>query len=147
MLTLFRTRRAAAAVLVTVAALTLAACGDGDDATSASSTSSTSNPPIDALPTATQPTPTRPSLRTETIDIAGGTVTGGARKIEAKTGEVLRLIVRSDVADHAHLHGYDLLADVAPGRDGVIDVTANIPGVFEIELEDAGLPIGELEVR
>ena len=53
----------------------------------------------------------------------------------------------SDVADHVHLHGYDLMANVAPGAPATIRFTADAPGRFEIELEDLGLQIAELEVR
>ena len=45
------------------------------------------------------------------------------------------------------MHGYDLMADVAPGKPATIRFTANTPGLFEIELEDLGLQIAELEVR
>jgi hypothetical protein len=55
--------------------------------------------------------------------------------------------VRSDVADHVHLHGYDLMRDVAPGAPAQLVFTADIPGRFEIELEDRHLQLAELEVR
>jgi glucose/arabinose dehydrogenase len=57
------------------------------------------------------------------------------------------LVVESELTDHVHLHGYDLMADVAPGAPATIRFTADAPGRFEIELEDRGLQIGELEVR
>jgi hypothetical protein len=44
-------------------------------------------------------------------------------------------------------HGYDLSADVAPGRPAVIDFTADAPGVFEVELEQAHLRLFELQVQ
>jgi hypothetical protein len=46
-----------------------------------------------------------------------------------------------------HLHGYDLSADVAPGAPATIRFEANAPGRFEIELENTGVQIAELEVR
>ncbi len=57
------------------------------------------------------------------------------------------LVVESGLTDHVHLHGYDLMADVAPGAPATIRFKATAPGRFEIELEDRGLQIGELEVR
>ena len=57
------------------------------------------------------------------------------------------LVVESELTDHVHLHGYDLMADVAPGAPATIRFKATAPGRFEIELEDRGLQIGELEVR
>ena len=57
------------------------------------------------------------------------------------------LVVSSDIADEVHLHGYDLMADAAPGEKARIAFVATIPGRFEVELEDRALQIGELEVR
>jgi hypothetical protein len=73
---------------------------------------------------------------------AGGVIERGSVKL----GRDVVIVVRSDVADHAHLHGYDLMADVAPGKPGRIEFTASIPGQFEIELEDRGQLIAVLEV-
>ena len=58
----------------------------------------------------------------------------------------MRVVVRADVSDHVHLHGYDLLADVAPGNPARIDFVADVAGVFEVELEDAGTLLFNLEV-
>ena len=57
------------------------------------------------------------------------------------------LVVTSDVLDHVHVHGYDLLRDVGPGKPARIAFRATIPGRFEIELEDRHVPIAELTVR
>ena len=65
----------------------------------------------------------------------------------SQRGREVVIVVNSDVADQVHLHGYDLTADVAPGAPGTIRFTADAPGRFEIELEDRGLQIAELEVR
>lgn len=51
------------------------------------------------------------------------------------------------MADEFHLHGYDIKADLTPGVGGAVNVTASIPGKFDIELEDSGLTLGNLEVR
>ena len=64
-----------------------------------------------------------------------------------KKNKRIILVVRSALADEVHLHGYDLTADVAAGGTVRIRFKATIVGRFEIELEDRGLPIGELEVR
>jgi hypothetical protein len=45
-----------------------------------------------------------------------------------------------------HVHGYDLMADVAPGSPARIDFVADVPGVFEVELEDAGTPLFRMAV-
>ena len=67
-------------------------------------------------------------------------------RIEAKRGQRAVLTIQSRVRDHVHVHGYDLLADVAPGRLTRITFTANVPGRFEIELEDRHELVAELRV-
>lgn len=70
-----------------------------------------------------------------------------AKKVTVKQGRQVELVVKSALADEVHLHGYDLRADVAPGKPATIRFKANAPGLFEAELESRGLPIIELEVR
>jgi hypothetical protein len=55
-------------------------------------------------------------------------------------------VVRADVEDEVHLHGYDLSADVAPGQAARITFTADVAGEFEVELEELGIPLAELTV-
>ena len=82
------------------------------------------------------------------IDIVGGRPQGGVQHLTVDKGEQVTVRVTSDgVEDEVHLHGYDLTQDVAPGAPANIRFEATITGRFEIELEDAGTPIGELEVR
>lgn len=69
------------------------------------------------------------------------------KRYSVRRGQRVELVVRTELTDHVHLHGYDLTADVGPGVSGVIEFTADAPGRFEIELEERGLHIAELEVR
>jgi hypothetical protein len=57
------------------------------------------------------------------------------------------IVVGSDVADEVHLHGYDKMIDVAPGKPARLAFVASIPGRFEVELEDRGLQVADIEVR
>ena len=79
--------------------------------------------------------------------IVGGQPQGGIARDSVARGRNVVITVTSDVADHVHVHGYDLMADVAPGAPATIRFTADAPGRFEIELEDSGVQIAELEVR
>jgi len=79
--------------------------------------------------------------------IRGGRSVGGTARDSVARGRIVVIRVTSDVADHVHVHGYDLMADVAPGAPATIRFTAHAPGRFEIELEDSGVQIAELEVR
>ena len=71
---------------------------------------------------------------------------GGVKHIPIAQGEQVMLIVRSDVEDEVHLHGYDLAAEVAPGQPARISFRADDVGEFEVELEERGVPIVELVV-
>jgi hypothetical protein len=71
----------------------------------------------------------------------------GVERIDARVNQRVVLVVRSELQDHVHVHGYDLFADVGPGRQARIVFRADVPGRFEIELEDRHQPIAELRVR
>ena len=81
------------------------------------------------------------------IVVRDGQPVGGVKRPEIDEGKRVVLIVRSDVSDHMHLHGYNLLADVAPGQPGRIRFRADLVGRFDLELEDRAVLIAELEVR
>lgn len=89
----------------------------------------------------------KPEVAVIRITIRGAKPVGGIERAKVTKGRRVRFVVRSDVADHVHVHGYDLMRDVAPGKPARIGFRASIPGRFEVELEDRGLQIAELEVR
>ncbi|HEV2951132.1 MAG TPA: hypothetical protein VGZ51_03420 [Actinomycetota bacterium] len=70
----------------------------------------------------------------------------GTTRFTVTQGERVRILVRADVTDEVHLHSYDLSADVAPGDPARIDFVANVPGVFECELEGARELLFQLEI-
>jgi hypothetical protein len=80
------------------------------------------------------------------IVVRDGQPVGGVKRPEIDEGKRVVLIVRSDVSDHMHLHGYNLLADVAPGQPGRIRFRADLVGRFDLELEDRAVLIAELRV-
>jgi hypothetical protein len=73
-------------------------------------------------------------------------VDGPARPTVAR-GEAVLIVVTADANDEVHVHGYDLFADVAPGVPAEISFTADIPGIFEVELETSRLLLFELQVE
>ena len=104
----------------------------------------TSEPPILPPPTAVTPPPGPRRIR---ITIRDGQVRGGVARPELKRGDRVVLVVRSDLLDEVHVHGYDRSAEVGPGRPAQIALRLTIAGRFEVELEAHGLQIAELEVR
>lgn len=98
-------------------------------------------------PATTEAPPPEPAFDTVEVVVAGGRPQGGVQRQTIEQGRDVVLVVRSDSADHVHLHGYDLMADVGPGAPARLRFTADVPGRFEVELEDAGIHIADLEVR
>ena len=78
--------------------------------------------------------------------VVGGRPEGGIGRDTVDLGSDVVFTVTSDVADEVHLHGYDVSADVAPGSPATIRFTAEAPGRFELELENTGVQVAELEV-
>jgi hypothetical protein len=81
------------------------------------------------------------------IAVEDGTPVGGVAEIEVSKGEPVRLVVRADVADEVHVHGYDLFADVAPDKPAELEFTADADGVYEVELERSQTEIAALTVE
>ena len=143
-------RWAAPAVLTIATVLTVAAC-DGDDSSQAggaTTTAATTTTTISGSATSGEPTTTtEPATPAIEVRVAGGKVQGGVRRERVRRGDAVVLRVVADVADEVHLHGYDRSADVGPGKPAQISFTADIPGVFEVELEQRKQKLLELEVR
>ena len=55
-------------------------------------------------------------------------------------------MVTSDTAEEIHVHSYDILHSVAVGQPLHFSFTADIPGVFEVELEGSGRLLLQLTV-
>ena len=81
-----------------------------------------------------------------TIFIEGGRPVGGIKRFTAKQGDRVALVVRSDIPETVHLHGYDIERLVAPGKPAQLRFVAAITGRFELELEESGVEIGDLSV-
>ncbi len=107
-------------------------------------TSTTVSPTTTEAP-ATTTTAVAPEVLEIEISYVSGSVEGGGR-IEVPLGEPVVIRIDSDVADEGHLHGYDIYVDLEPGSTGVIEFVADIPGIFELELEGAGVLLADLEV-
>jgi type IV secretory pathway VirB10-like protein len=110
------------------------------------STRETGTRSVPPPPTTPQPPPP-PTVVQVPIVIRAGRPVGGIRRVTVARNRNVVLVVRSDVADHVHLHGYDVMSDVGPGAPGRLRFRATIPGRFEVELEDRGLQIADVTVK
>jgi cytoskeletal protein RodZ len=103
----------------------------GSETGSTSTSASTSAPAVPA---------------SQTVNVVNGQPQGGVKTITFKKGDQAVLKVNSDTADEIHVHGYDLKKDVEKGGSVTFTFKATIDGRFEVELEDAGTQIANLEV-
>ena len=128
--------------LVTGCAAGTATTGSGSAASPASGQSS------GALPAATPTPPVSPTapVRTVAVESTGGRVDGTDGREEVALGEEVVLRFVSDVDEQIHVHGYDHEAALPAGTPVEVRLTADIPGVFEVELHDAGKVLYQLRV-
>ena len=82
-------------------------------------------------PTATaESAPTPPPVE---VTVRNFKVAGGAKRIEVEKGDTVRLLIRSDVQDEIHVHGYDLYGETGPGKAARFNFKAKLEGEYEIE--------------
>ena len=133
-----------AAVIAVVAIIVLTTGGTDDTTTDDSANTSSQQT---ATPTATaddgqeESTPT-PTPKPQPPLLQAGKVT----KLRFAEGETVRFRVRHDEPEHIHVHGYDIMKDIEPGKTANVAFKATITGIFEIEFEDSAEEIGELRV-
>jgi hypothetical protein len=96
---------------------------------------------------ATTTTPTTPAVQRIRIDFRNGSVVGGIRRVRVEQDERVRLVVRADLSDEVHVHGYDISRRVRPGAPTLIVFRATVVGQFEVELEERHIQLAEIEVR
>ena len=133
------------AAIVALVAVIAIGSGGGEDESDVIDTRTT---PSAATTTTTGKTPARaePRAQVPAIVLRDGRPVGGVEKLRFRKGGDIVFVVRSDTAQHVHLHGYDVLEDVPAGGRVRFDVPAKIDGAFEVELEETATPIAEITV-
>jgi FtsP/CotA-like multicopper oxidase with cupredoxin domain len=146
---MIRQRRPLVGLLI--ACCLVAGCGADDGGeTAATTTTASASTSTTARPTSsTAATTTTAGFSGTVIEVrvTGDEVETASRRVRVDRGEQVRIRVQADRAEEVHVHGYDLSADVAPGKPAVIEFTADAAGVFEVELEQAKLQLFELQVQ
>jgi hypothetical protein len=133
-----------AAVIAIVAVVVLTSSGGDDEAPAGTSARATATPAATetAAPGETATPEPTPTPKPEPPLVTPGKVT----KLRFTEGDTVRFRVRADTSDEVHVHGYDLMKDVTPGKTITFSFPARITGIFEIELEGAGEQIAQLRV-
>jgi hypothetical protein len=75
-----------------------------------------------------------------------GITTIGPDLFSYALGDEVSILVLSSVDDELHVHGYNLFFDLVAGQATQVTFDADIPGIFEAELEDNHVLLFELEV-
>jgi hypothetical protein len=136
----FRKVALIAAGLGLIVSLYFALSPGGDDETTPTTTAA------QTTTAATTTAPAEPQVVRITVSVPGDKAPT-VKHFTIQQGRQVVFVVKSELADEVHLHGYDLSADVAPGAPATIRFKATAPGLFEAELESRSLPIAEIEVR
>jgi hypothetical protein len=131
----------AAAVVVAGVLFVVLRPDDGDNTTATATTATT---PTTTVP---PPPPAPPPSAQVRIVVKGGKPVGGVRRVTVAKGRRIVLTVSADVSDHVHLHGYDVMRDVAPGKPARLAFRATIVGTVEVELEDSGVPLARITTQ
>ena len=140
-------------VLLVLASFVVTACGQseadnaGSEGQRTSETATAESSPVDGSSPTADAKDDQPSGSAIVVRVKNGKVQMPDDVVELSLGEPVRLEITSDTADEVHVHGYERKAEVAPGQKVVLEFNADIPGTFEVEFEDAGLKLFELQVR
>jgi hypothetical protein len=149
----------AAAIAVNALVVAVASGGGDDDknGTTAAATGSTTQstqdtgatePPGSATPVnPPQPTDQPDQSNVKSIVVEGGEPEGGTQKLKFKKGDKVEIDVVSDEADEAHLHGYDIEKELKPGETAKFRFTADMEGVFELELHESEAQLAKITVE
>ena len=136
--------RSLTAALLATAALT--ACAGAEPPSAAAPAPSSAAPSSAAPSPSVSPSPAD-DRQVVTLSVAGGKVSGDTGRVRVEVGATVLLRVTSDVADEVHVHGVDEYVDLVPGQTAEREFVAATPGVFEVELHDAGTLLTRLQVQ
>jgi hypothetical protein len=150
---LVATRRIAHVLAAAVVAAALTGCGAPTPGWAS---------PAAGPATATTPAAARPdraqvagcagglTTATATVEVAARVVEGRAepapQRIDVALGAPVVLRVEADTPTEVHVHGYDRVADAAPGTPACLEFVADVPGMFEVEAHPHTLLV-QLAVR
>jgi hypothetical protein len=126
--------------------LLLAACASGSDsARTAVSATTTSGSPGAGIASG-EPNPAAPVVVVN-VSVRDGKVTPKPHRVDVKLGANVRLQVTSDEDDVLHVHGYEVEEPLEAGHTTTVELTADQPGVFEVETHESELLLLQLAVR
>jgi hypothetical protein len=134
----------AIAALIAIGAVILLSASGEDEQPAATGAQATATPQAaaSAAPGATETATPEPTPKPAPPLITPGKPV----KLRVTEDETVSFRVRANTTDEIHVHGYDLMKDVTPGKTVAFSFKADIVGIFTIELESAGEEIAQLRV-
>lgn len=132
----------ALAALVVIVALVVVPGGDDDSGETERAADTASEKTPATAPGSTQgeaapePKPKPPLLQA-----------GKERQLAFRKGDTITFRVQHSADEEVHVHGYDKSRAIKAGETATMSFKANIEGIFEIELEQSGVPLGSLKVE
>lgn len=93
------------------------------------------------------PSPTSAAGVSVDVMISGGEVAPSPGRTPVAVGQTVRIEVVGDQPDTVHVHGYDVEAELSPSAPAVLEFTADLPGLFEVETHGSGLLLTQLVVE
>jgi hypothetical protein len=136
---------AAAAAVVVLFVVLAGSDDDSSDNTGTTQTQPAAGATVTTGQAQAESKPEKPS--TPRVVVVEGKPRGGVERLSYKSGDRIQFVVKSDVADEVHVHGYDVSRDVAAGGSVRFSFPARLEGVFEVELEGRHEQIAELRVN
>ena len=135
-----------ATVAVVVVLFIVFAGGDDDGDNTSTTTAQTQTQTQATGTTETTPAEEPEAAADQQITVRDGKPVGGVVELSYNSGDRVRFVVTSDVADEVHVHGYDIAKEVPAGGSVRFGFPAKLEGVFEVELENRQQQIAELRV-
>jgi hypothetical protein len=139
--------------LLTAVLVLAVACGDvGPLATTTTEPATTTSSPAAATTTvAAVVTSTTIEVVTSTTEnpvdvVIDGGVASGPTVFSYEVGDTVDITVVSDVDDELHVHGYELVFEMAADVPITLDFVVDVPGVFEVEIHTGHAHVFDLEV-
>jgi hypothetical protein len=80
------------------------------------------------------------------IVVKNGRLVSKRRILVVHRNDNVTLHITSDAPNEFHLHGYNLLVELVPGKTATLHFRANLTGRFTYELHKTELELGALEV-
>jgi hypothetical protein len=140
-----RVRLGILAAVIAAAAVLFIVLSGGDDEDSGETETAT------ATQTTTKEKAADDGEAEASIVFRNGRPVGGVKEIDAEGGDSVFIVVDSDESADIHVHGYEVEAPVDAGEKAQVAFTADLEGVFEVELHvhstGEDVQVGELTVK